>query len=71
MLVRLNEHGILAFAFPAYVGYAGNSNRAGSAGWVRQRSLTHAGVQANSSRSVTRISRTSSGCWAAHARVQA
>ena len=30
MLARLNEHGILAFAFPAYVGYAGNSDQ----GWM-------------------------------------
>ena len=30
LLARLNEHGILAFAFPAYVGYAGNSDQ----GWM-------------------------------------
>ena len=30
MLARLNERGILAFAFPAYVGYAGNSDQ----GWM-------------------------------------
>ena len=30
MLERLNERGILAFTFPAYVGYAGNSDQ----GWM-------------------------------------